>query len=511
VIEKKDRFLYRTLFYNNYIDNTFNDEELKFVIQLCKNNYQYVLDNFDRMSRHNQLFLIATAFCDLKMIKLYRKNNKLYDLVYCNSHNFTGSLFNRVFCDGNCLIFACKTNIRLDVIKYFVEECDIDVKSTDYENHNCLYYACVLNSNPKIKEYLINEQKMTLMSEGALFGYESVNNAFWHNTNVEQIKYFVEVLKLDFSKQFCFSIACQFNPSINVIKYMVEKMQVKIDSSHLIDSWCSYGFHREIIQYLLEKCTYRDLELSMTGPYYKISFKRFFKIVFRFSENYTMLHNLLSLKLEYYQDEKEAILKMIERFNPAVLDIMITDKLGIMNCFDEKYDFNIFISHINNLTLPLERPMQHPIKYIETKKRKLDKITDYTKFELLFVHNDIKYFGDKEKIYSIIDVLNNLSTFDSSEPIILEGKQSSYIINLYLDSCLTQSIDLDKIKAHDFSEFLKFIDQYPSRYISIKNLEMQIIRYIDSHNLEITQLIKSLCHRYKMKYLYLYIHNKQIS
>ncbi len=60
------------------------------------------------------------------------------------------------------------------------------------------------------------------------------------------------------------------------------------------------------------------------------------------------------------------------------------------------------------------------------------------------------------------------------------------------------------------SEFVKFIDQYPTNILSIDILESQIIDYYDNNKIEYDEFMRKICIKYQLKNMYIHIHNKDL-
>jgi hypothetical protein len=142
---------------------------------------------------------------------------------------------------------------------------------------------------------------------------------------------------------------------------------------------------------------------------------------------------------------------------------------------------------------------------------------DYSKqSKPLFWHNGILYYGDQKKVYdSILFLKESADMLDfSGENITLGGSFGDplppYLINIYIDSCHTGSNNLKQIAPGDIIQFIKFIDQYPTQTLSIDKLELKIVEYFEHEDIKCGSDLNEICDRYKLKLLYMYLHNQKI-
>jgi len=95
-----------------------------------------------------------------------------------------------------------------------------------------------------------------------------------------------------------------------------------------------------------------------------------------------------------------------------------------------------------------------------------------------------------------------------------------YVMDQWINGCTTGRIDLDQIHAIDLIPLLKFIDQYPTKTISISLLEGMIASYFNKTMKDqiIPQIVpwytdpyvKNIIMRYGLKIMYLEMHNHQL-
>ncbi len=84
------------------------------------------------------------------------------------------------------------------------------------------------------------------------------------------------------------------------------------------------------------------------------------------------------------------------------------------------------------------------------------------------------------------------------------------MINMYIETCYTHNFNINEINSCDLISFLKFIDQYPSDYLSIDIIENQLVNYLKIHSIKPNDYIIKISLRYKLKVMYIFIHNYNI-
>jgi len=82
------------------------------------------------------------------------------------------------------------------------------------------------------------------------------------------------------------------------------------------------------------------------------------------------------------------------------------------------------------------------------------------------------------------------------------------MINLYIQSICDEMFDINHIEKCDIYQFIRLIDQYPTTTLSIDQIEKQIIRFFLKNDIKFDNLMKDICERYRLKSMYLYIHNQ---
>ena len=137
---------------------------------------------------------------------------------------------------------------------------------------------------------------------------------------------------------------------------------------------------------------------------------------------------------------------------------------------------------------------------------------EYSKISQLFNHNNHTFYGNKNKMYGTMLFLEGIvDNCDYGETMELSGQLPEYAIDLYIHASHTGNLDLGLIETGDISEFIKFIHQYPTTILSIDKLEMEIIEYYKKRQINYGQEIINILIMYKLKYIYVDIHNKTLN
>ncbi len=145
-------------------------------------------------------------------------------------------------------------------------------------------------------------------------------------------------------------------------------------------------------------------------------------------------------------------------------------------------------------------------------------ITDYRQQPLpLFWHNNTLYYGNRDFVFNSILFLKESKDFlDFNEIFTLSGSLDYSLINMYIDSLYTGKINLMLIEPKNIIEFLSFIDQYPTESLSINKLEQEIVDLFEqnvpseeTNKISFSSKLEEMCEKYKLKSLYLLIHNEK--
>jgi hypothetical protein len=253
-------------------------------------------------------------------------------------------------------------------------------------------------------------------------------------------------------------------------------------------------------------------------------------------KNYTEFNSFVeaTLRMSIWDDYKMKS-KIRSNVNPILLNSKVCKMLNIKNPFSNTYNYNEFMIIVKKVKCRINLQILQlmyddksddgindtanneennkatdkinvALKIEEKRKRT---IVDFSeKPEILFVHNNITYYGLRKIVYNEVLLLNDINDYDMNDPIVLNVNVPKYIILLYIQSCYDGIFDIDDINLSDFHQFLNLIDQYPTKILSITLLELSLIKYMDKNTITFDDYIKNICDRYQLKYMYLYFNQE---
>ncbi len=368
----------------------------------------------------------------------------------------------------SCFLISCicSNNLQIiDFIRYRFQINKYDMEK-EYEHGNCLMHACMYNNNLEIIKYLIERAKIDPHLKSSN-GYNCVVFASQSNCNLDILKYLIEIIKINphcigITRTNCITCACYNNPNLDVIKYLIENTDV-------------------VLQYI---------------PFY--TYKSIAPIISNYKKlNELLLHGIDSYGIDIINHD------LIRKINPLMVDYNTRKKIKIDPYKDS---FKTFKSNVHQLTCIIPIILDQNDE-ISPKK----KLFDFTKqWKPLFVHNGTVYYGIPKIVFECIYVLNNIDEYDNEELPVLSCHVSEYVIRKYLQATYDEKFFLDEILLQDFIEFLKFIDQYPSKVISIELLEKDLIKYICTKKIPVDDFLMNICLKYQLKYMYLFIYQKTL-
>jgi hypothetical protein len=415
------------------------------------------------------------------MVRIYQDN---FQYVKKNYYKITN-----VVVQNESFIIATTYSKNINLIKFLFEEFKINTSYQNDKGYNCLTSACKNNTLPIIK-FLVEELKM------------NINNSY------------------NSRKNSCLMLACSKN-SLDVIKYLVEECNANVNHSDSFGFGCmsfiSSGRNDcgEVAKYLIENTEVEDLIGNLTV------FKKCIPLI----KNRNIIDILLKRALGSGGfKNKNDIYDIMKKINPFLLSKKLRDVANIKDPYDEKFEkFKQYVNQLEDrldfISFKLDRTTGLVTRSVSLNKyffKKPDLHQSYDidfskRDELLFIHNKISYFGKRNIVYESIDFLKDLDLSNFDEGIVLGSDMQipQYIINMYIHSCYTGIFNINKIQADDMNVFIKFIDRYPSKYVSINILQDDIIKYFNNHELSYDVFIKDICERYQLKPLYIAIHNKK--
>ncbi len=502
---------------NDYENDPVNKNLL---IKIYENDIGFVRKNFQNISLRSVsesedfLNIILSFVNDIELI-LFLIDRLEINHLYTNNH----------------LLLGCKYNKNLELIKYLIEKQKLSTDFLNERNENCLLVACKYNENLEIIKYLIEICKLSINIVNK-DKRDCLMLACFNNNNLEIIKYLIEDCKMSLNKvsknkNNCLILACKNNNNLEIIEYLIECC--KIDTHKMNNNYQNCmsvllynNSNKEILKYLIDKT---DTPLRLNHIYYD----DYIHLIHSFKDNYLRLNEYLEKGINKFKQKR--IINIIvsnKSINTLILNKKIKKKLNI-NPFDTKFcNFKNLVDAIgnsiklspkllSNLSEIFEENIQISSFNDKESKRKLIDI-DYSKqTEVLFLHNNKKYYGIRQVVYSSIHLLKEMSlkpnNYDFTDPMILNVSVPDYVINKYIASCYENMFDIDEILPKDFNSFLNLIDEFPTDVLSIDILEIKLVKYMKKNSNELTldHQIKNFSIKYQLKIMYLFLYINEIS
>jgi hypothetical protein len=478
-----------------------NLEIIKYLIEDLKMDVNHMDKN-----KNNCLTLACRGNTNLEIIKYLIENLKM-------NINHTTKYGN------NCLTLACRENTNLEIIRYLIDNQKMNVNHMDNYGNNCLTLACWKNTNLEIIRYLIENQKMNINHVN-----ENKNNcltlACWNNTNLEIIRYLIENQKMDINqmdknRDNCLTLACRKNTNLEIIRYLIDNQKMNINHvnknrDNCLTLACWKNTNLEITRYLIE-CT--DAKISLN----KISCDKWEKLMqyVTTTKNWHKFDKIFTNGIERY--DVYEIGEIVKKMNPILMisQTHLYSTYNVCDPFDEKYIWKDFIKHVDDLKFSVPMTSIKKIEGIKRNERIFEH--DFAKNDnlLLFMYNKKAYYGHREIVYDSIACLKEIKeNADFNDPIELSGAMPEYLINMWIGSMYTGKIEMNKIKPGDMMSFLKHVDQYPTDCLSIDTMEQSLVEYYDAIEQKCDifndPYLRDICHKYKLKKLYLCIHNNSV-
>jgi hypothetical protein len=542
--------IWESLIREGYVDADYNDDNKMFAIKIYQNDLQYLKKNHEfilgNTIRH-QCFLIAAGFCndveiitflidvfeiDTSYINEYGNNCLMCSCYENDNLKITKYLIEEAKVDikyinnegNNYFLQACKNN-DLSIIKYLVEDIKMDVNLSNKNGDNCITLACRMNKNLDVIKYLFENLHA---QTNQLLTHNNIVPAYANNSNIEIINYLITYFQPENKRVKCHYLkkACMFN-NIEVIKHLLNylKHDVRNDVNYCFNDSClqSFGNYCSDNECLIVACTKSYYKIEILAYMFEntnikislnnIDFFLFKKIIPCIKKNFYQLNKLLDLGLKKY--EMKNMIPVIQNINPLMIEKNIGDLAGVKHPYLYKYNVFSRLVDKSQFNIPEINNNINDNTNDNTKKRKLA-CSDYSKYsQILFVNDNIRYYGDRDIVYnSIIPLREIKDNADFSEDVQLSVPVPKYIMNLYIEACHTHEFNLSNVEFADIIQFLKFIDQYPTNLLSIDRMECELLHYFDTHNVDYdkykhSDFIKAICKRYDFKTLYVHIHNNK--
>ena len=490
------------LLHDNLYDYVkYDDIDETFALKIYENDLEYLKEKYKslRIKKYKkEYFFLACGFSNRSdiidfLIEKYKIN------IHHDRH---GSNY--------CLGIACKYNTNLEIIKHLIETLNVDINHTNDSGDDCLVAACHNNSNLDIIKYFVEDLNINIYKEH-IFNKNSLFVACQYNENLEIIKYLVEHEKINIDETNTHGynylmVACCENKNLSIIKYLVENVKININhcdnnGDNCFVAACENKNH-EIILYLIDNT---KVNITLRRHLHV----NFFIEIISMTKNYHNLNLLIEQGITKY--EKKYIKSAIQSICPWFLNEINCKSFDISYPYD--LGFNTFIKQVDMITFHL------PLFEIDSCISKPDiqnivHIDHSEQPEILFINNGVNYYGYRNIVLNSILFLKELlddKCFDFNEIIVLDVKVSKYIINLYIESCYTNQFYINNIKPENLTEFINFIDQYPTTVICLNNLENELINYMIHHKIIPDAYIKNISIKYQFKKMFVHIHNMNLT
>ena len=422
---------------------------------------------------------------------------------------------------------ACKYSNDLDIIKYLVEELKFDINHYNMSIRNGFILACKGSDNLDIIKYLAKKLKLDV--NHGINDYYSIGLAYAcknKKNNLDIIKYLVENLKLKldnncvYGKENGFVLACKNKNDLSIIKYLAEKLNIKrINDDYIVKLACKNKNNLEVIKYLIEELGNYNLYSNDDGALTEAR---------KLKDNLDIIMYFVKLKEAKLMEMCNSF--EIRRYCEFLLKYDLYDKQGLLY-FNELVTYEYYKATKSN-SFYISNPYKYKFKkykFLVDKLRMNHKIwnnelwnkmrnnellfsneikkNDYLSMmhskdsEIIFENNGHIFYGHKEIIFNEILILNELEIDGST--INLNIDASDRIIYLYLDFIYHEKYDIYKINKNEFISFIKLIEKYPTKKMSLDKMENIIIEYIYNNDVTMNDELMKIIERNELKYLYI--------
>lgn len=147
--------------------NKWNTNEQKFIKEILKNNMSYLKQNFqifesdESLSKRESCVKVAVSYSNSVniidfLISTFNIDISSKTIVYTtvDDEEFDDKMF--------YISLAFRYNKNLNIIKYLVDKYCIDITSMQYTDNDCLFEACNENDSLEIIKYLIEEKNINV-------------------------------------------------------------------------------------------------------------------------------------------------------------------------------------------------------------------------------------------------------------------------------------------------------------------------------------------------------------
>ncbi len=511
-IVNEDRF-WEILKYDNFVNDEYDEQSKKFIMSICQNNLEYVKNNYINIKdkyMKTQMFTIAVAhsnsasvvkfLIDVFEIDLYYDDHDLNQIdlnfndlkiTITNSKDPMATVFDvlnkEVRAKKFYLHLACFYNSSLEIIKFLIKDLKMN-PGTKIAHRKMIQLPVptLININEVID--LLNI--LASLLPPSQFNDRSDSSRFSKLNNLCQTQ---SITACD-----CLMLSCISNTNIFVIKYLIQQIEEKNLVFDYIDYAIQLNPNLMLVKYLIEKT---NLEIKINTS----TFIRYIQILPLITENYDRFNELLNQGISKY--DTEHLIRQMDSINPLIIDDSNMKLLRIRDPYT--IDYTDFINLVDSLIVKIPFP-SHLFDLEEINEKKTYATNISYEFKELFEHNNKIYSGDRRIVCDSMYLFNDID-LEYRELPVLTAPLSEHILKMYIQSCYDHWFCIDNIDSmEDFKQFLKFIDQYPTKIVSIDKLEKQIVKYLYKNKIlcNYDQYIKDLCTKYQLKYLHLYIKQK---
>lgn len=321
--------------------------------------------------------------------------------------------------------------------------------------------------------------------------------------------------------------SCYGNQNLCIIEYLVNKLNYfddKLEILRLLSWTILMNENPKIAAYLYNLSTFeRQIDVYEWHIYHNLTreqlerLRKFISYVLLNCPDNDKFNNFLhSIILRHGLD----IIDHVKTLNPLFLNKHILQTIGLN---PQNIEYKNFVAYIDDAIIQI--PTNFWLNFdsdndhfdIDNTTNDTIHIIDLTKPTTpIFKHNGIIYYGDMDRFFESMVIFDDLTTsltnnVNHDELIILEGVQPKYIMNMYAYCAMTDQIMFDIIEPLDIIGFIKLIDQYPLKKLTIRSLETKIINHFEKHKILYDQYMFDICKKYKLRLMYMFIHNQKLA
>ncbi len=437
-IDKLLKIKFDSFYYWSRTDKHYplNQTECEFITKIIQSDIEYLENNWVNM------FLDIWERSDYNdRIKVYIQISSMFSLnslvieLLSNHFNFdVKTIFN-----FHSLIYLCRHNTNVEIIKYLVEQKNVDVNQGDGFGYlpNCLSYA-MTSRNYNIVKYLIDEQHMNLKghfltlqdidlheNSDILYLIDKVHcqNLFWcDDINLEKIHTIIPLIK--------------DNKKLNHLLGKLKSSRYIFESKFI-----------EIIKTLNPLRLSESLRDEISFNLNDLSFKQWIKLC----------------------DELKGI-GMVMR-----LDEIIKHS-GKIAQSDQDNDNNILAPTQSDQR---EQLFEHNgIIYYGSRDKMYRSMEIFNEMDHCIIFDPLIRLEGKEPKY-LIDLYVEIAHNSTLDPMIL-----------------------DKVLVQDIEHFVKFINRYQLTVLSIEKMEFMLMAYFKKHCLKYGECMQNICMINRLRAMY---------